>query len=360
MNLILKRTILLSLLIVVTGFLGYYVYSNDTGDGFSQYVVARDQSDDYDALFDDLNFKTFTIKFEQTVFDDMILNMQSHFDQYGNYIDNTTYPVDITYSDSIDEFSVKEVGFRTKSTTSRNVLRTYDWRDREVYHQTTFQLQFNETFTYLNNTNVYEVLNKREVFNLEQLNFEYSQIYSGEYDETMISEAYTHYLYEQADILVANASYCLVYLVIGEKIVNYGFYTIIEPIDTEYVKNHFDSDLARNYGDLYKVTDVQTEGDLKLDYEGYIGISDDEIRYTYSLRNNSLNGLRRTHNNLEKFINDINDFDYFKDNYENIIDIDLFIRYLAIACLVGNTDEIRYNFNNYYTYFDVYTNKAML
>ena len=188
----------------------FYVYSNDNGDGFSKYIVSRDQSDDYDALFDNLNFKSFTIEFDEAVFDSMIFNMQYHFAEYGDYIDNTTYPVNITYKDSTTEFEVLEVGFRTKSTTSRNLIRTYDWRDRPVYHQTTFQLQFNETFSYEKNTNVYEVLSSREIFNLDQLNFEYSQIYSGEYDETMISETYTHYLYQQADVLVANASYCIV------------------------------------------------------------------------------------------------------------------------------------------------------
>lgn len=359
MSLLAKRIILLTSLFVLTGFLTFYVYSNDNGDGFSKYIVSRDQSDDYDALFDDLNFKSFTIEFNEEVFNTMIANMQSHFTEYGDYIDNTTYPVNITYKDNTTEFEVLEVGFRTKSTTSRNLIRTYDWRDRPVYHQTTFQLQFNETFSYVKNTNVYEVLNSREVFNLDQLNFEYSQIYSGEYDKTMISEAYTHYLYEQADVLVANASYCVVYLVIGEEIVNYGLFSVIEPIDTDFVKKNFDSDLARNYGDLYKVTDVQTEGDLRLDYESYIGISDD-ARYTYSLRNNSLDGLRRTHNSFEQFILNINDFDYFKENYEDIIDMDMFIRYLAISFLVGNSDDIRYNYNNYYLYFDVYTDKVTL
>lgn len=357
MNLVLKRIILLFLLCVTIASLTVYSYYHDDGTDYSKYMNARDQSDDYDRLFDNYNFKSFTISFEEEVFDEMIDNMEAHFEEYGDYIDNTMYPIDLTYRDSDTEFTVYEVGFRTKSTTSRNLLRTYDWRDREVYHQTTFQLQFNETFDYLDGTNFENILKTREVFNLEQLNFEYSQIYQSDYDETMISEVYTHYLYKQADILVANASVGIVYLQIGDTLVNYGFFTIIEPIDSEFLKDNFKSNLALEYGDLYKVTDVLGEGSLNLDYEDLLGINDDDIRYTYSLRNNSLDGERRTHENFISFVENINDLEYFNNNYEDIFDYDMFARYLAIAFLVGNTDDIRYNYNNYYLYFDVYTNK---
>jgi spore coat protein CotH len=173
----------------------------------------------------------------------------------------------------------------------------------------------------------------------------------------MISEAYTHYLYKQADILVANASYGIVYLQIGDTLVDYGFFTVIEPIDSEYLKNNFRSNLALEYGDLYKVTDVLGEGTLDTEYEDLLGVNDDSIRYTYSLRNNTLDGLRRTHDSFTNFIENINDFNYFKENYEDIFDYDMFARYLAISFLSGNTDDIRYNHNNYYLYFDVYTNK---
>ena len=357
MRLVLKRVLLLSLLCISIVGVTVYSYYHDNGNDYTKYINIRDQSDDYDRLFDNYNFKSFTISFEEEVFTEMTENMQEHFDEYGDYIDNTMYPINLTYRDSETEFTVYEIGFRTKSTTSRNLLRTVDWQGRDVYHQTTFQLQFNETFEYTDGSNLENILKTREVFNLEQLNFEYSQIYQSDYDETMISEAYTHYLYDQADILVANASYGVVYLQIGDTIVNYGFFTIIEPIDSEFVKNNFDSNLALEYGDLYKVTDVLGEGILDLDYEDLVGINLDDIRYTYSLRNNTLDNTRRTHNNFVSFIENINDLEYFKENYEDILDYDMFARYLAISFLVGNTDDIRFNHNNFYLYFDIYTNK---
>ncbi|HPJ24437.1 MAG TPA: CotH kinase family protein, partial [Bacillota bacterium] len=225
-------------------------------------------------------------------------------------------------------------------------------------HQTSFQLQFNETFSYESGTNIHQILKTREVFNLEQLNFEYSQIYDGDNDQAMISEAFTYGLYRQAGLVVANASYGLVYLKIGDTVVPYGFFTVVEPIDSEFLKANFKSNLANEYGDLYKITDVMTEGSLKTFDENLVGLDSDEARYTYSLRNNSLDGTRRTFSTLESFINHINDPVYFNDHSQDILDVDLFIRYLAIAFLAGNTDDLRYNFNNYYLYFDVYSRQA--
>ncbi len=347
-------------LMVTVSVVTVYAYNHQDSSDVTQYMNVRDQSEDYDHLFDNYNFKSFTIEFEPDVFDSMIANMQDHFDIYGDYIDNTMYPVNFTYQDNYGSITVLEVGFRTSSSTSRNLPRTIDWRDRYVYHQTSFQLQFNETFEYLDNTNIYQILKTREVFNLEQLNFEYSQIYDGDYDEAMISEAFSQYLYREAGLIVSNASYGIVYLKIGEELISYGFFTVVEPIDSEFLKANFRSDKALEYGDLYKVTDIQGEGALREDYEDMLGVDGDTFRYTYSLRNNTLDGTRINHDAFIDFIEAVNEYDYFLGNYEKIIDYDMFARYLAIAFLIGNSDDIRYNYNNYYIYFDVYTSVATI
>ncbi len=290
----------------------------------------------------------------------MIENMEAHFAVHGDYIDNTMYPVNLYYSDQRGDFRIQEVAFRTKSSTSRNLPRTIDWRGREVYHQTAFQLQFNATFDYEERSNKYEVLRTREVFDLEQLNFEYTSFHEASYDQAMISHAYAHDLFTQAGVTVAKASYGLVYLKIGEQLIDYGFFTLIEPIDSEFLKRHFDSNLAMEYGDLYKVTDIQDKGMLDLDYEGLVGIDDDDTRYTYSLRNNRLDGSRRTHEDFISFVESINNQTIFDARYDQLLDIDALIRYLAMAFLIGHTDDLRYNHNNYYLYFDVYSRQVTL
>ncbi len=338
-----------------------YVYEINNPETISRLMVNRKQKQDYDDLFDNTNFKSFTIEFTEESFQDLLSSMQTYFETYGTYQDNTMHKVNVIYNDGLgNSFTIEEVGFRTKSNTSRNLPLTFDWMNRATYHQTSFQIQFDATFDYIDTSNEYTVLNSREAFNLDQLNFEYCKSFDADYDEAMISEAYAYQLYADADVIASKATYGIVYLKIDEMLINYGFYTIIEPIDQEFLKKNFDSDLLGDFSDLYKATDTAGPADLSLNYDGLIGINENEIneRFSYALKNNSIDGLRTQHTILIDFIQDINTLDIFLANAEKLIDTDLFARALAIGFLIGNTDDYRYNYNNYYLYFDVYTNQA--
>ncbi|MDD3122732.1 MAG: CotH kinase family protein [Candidatus Izemoplasmatales bacterium] len=359
----LKRVILMFLLVATIASLSYYqfIYAENSEVSIENLIVNRKQKTDYKNLFNNSNFKTLTIAFTDDSFNGLLTSMQSYFELYGTYQDNTLHKVTLKYSDGLgNAFEVLEVGFRTKSNTTRNLPLTYDWMNRASYHQTSFQLQFNATFDYSENSNEYTVLKQREVFNLDQLNFEYCKSFDGEYDEAMISEAFSYYLYDKAGVTVSNASYGIVYFQIGDTLVGFGFYTIIEPVDQEFLKKNYKSDAIGDYGDLYKATDTSGEATLSTDYDGIIGINQNElnIRYSYALKNNTIDGTRQNHNILIDFINDINDIDYFASHVVELIDVDQFLRALAIGYLLGNTDDYRYNYNNYYLYFNVYTGKA--
>lgn len=363
-GLVMKRIILIFLLVASIATLSYYqfVYANDDEPSIERLMNSRKQKRDYDNLFDDHLYKSFTIEFSEVEFQSLLDSMQAYFDLYGTYQDNTMHKVTLIYNDGENNsFSIEEVGFRTKSNTSRNLPLTYDWRDREVYHQTSFQLQFDATFDYPNNSNEYEILKSREAFNLSQLNFEFCKTFDSEFDEAMISEAYSYYLYEQAGVKVSNASYGVVYFKIEDTLIGFGFYTIIEPIDNEFLKKNFSSDLLGDYGDLYKCTDTSGPADLGMAYEGLIGINENELneRYSYSLKNNTLGGSRTHFDSLTNLIEVLDNSSYFSLHQDEIIDVDHFIRALAIGFLIGNTDDYRYNYNNFYLYFNVYTNKVV-
>jgi len=351
--------------LLITSIFGitYYqlIHANQDITSISDLTVNRKQKTDYKNLFDNGNFKSITIEFSEIIFQELLSSMQDYFDQYGTYQDNSMHKITMKYSDGLgNSFTVNEVGFRTKSNTSRNLPLTYDWMERKNYHQTSFQLQFDATFDYDNHSNEYAVLNSREVFNVDQLNFEYCKSFDSQYDEAMISEAFAYYLYEQAGVTVSNASYGLVYFQIGEELIPFGFYTIIEPIDQEFIKKNFDGNLIGEYGDLYKATDVMEPATLDLNFDGLIGIdeNEDNVRFTYSLKNNSLDGTRKIFNDLTNFIEGINNFSYYENHFTSLLDVDMFIRTLAMGFLIGNTDDYRYNYNNFYLYFDVYTNQV--
>ncbi|MFA5006433.1 MAG: CotH kinase family protein [Candidatus Izemoplasmatales bacterium] len=322
----------------------------------------RKQKTDYDRLFDEDLFKSITIVFTETEFTALLDDMKAYFEKYGTYQDNTMHKVDMIYADGEgNTFTVREVGFRTKSNTSRNLPMTLDWRGREIWHQTSFQLQFDATFDYGARSNEYAVLSSREVFNLDQLNFEYCKTVAGEVDEAMISESYAYKLYRRAGLDVANASYGLVYLQVGEETIPYGFFTFIEPIDQNFLKRHFDADIAREYGDLYKCTDTAGVADLGLDFAAKAGVNDipANIRFSYALKNNTNDGMRSTHPALASLVAVVNGDDFERD-IASVLDVDAFVRYLAMGFLIGNTDDFRFNFNNYYLYFDVYDGPATM
>jgi len=360
----LKRVILLAFVFGAIGGLAWYNNATAAGgyDSIVRLANNRKQKPDYDRLFDATLFKTITVVFEDAVFDDLLDGMKAYFETYGTYQDNTMHKVDVIYADGEGTaFTLHEVGFRTKSNTSRNLPMTYDWRGREIWHQTSFQLQFNATFDYGPRTNEYGVLNGREAFNLDQLNFEYCKTISGEIDEAMISEAFSYRLYRDAGLLVSDASFGLVYFRVGEETVAFGFYTLIEPIDQNFLSKHFDADVAGQYGDLYKCTDTAGVADLKTDFAVKTGINRnaENVRFSYQLKNNTNDGARTTHDALARLVGVVNG-DEFAADIEVVLDVDRFLRYLAMGFLIGNTDDFRYNHNNYYLYFAVYGGPATM
>lgn len=359
----LKRILLMFTLVVSILFLSYVkmIQAENQEAEVSRLIVNRKQKQDYNRFFERGNFKAITVEFTTESFEALLTSMQAYFDEYGTYQDNTMHKVTLHYQDGYGtSFSVNEVGFRTKSNTSRNLPLTYDWRNREQYHQTSFQLQFDATFDYDKKSNEYAILNNREVFNMDQINFEYCKSYDSLSDQAMISEAYSYQLYKAAGTIASNASYGLVYLKIADKIIPYGFFTFIEPIDQEFIKKNFDSDLVGDYGDLYKATDVVGPATLGITTLSQIGINENEInlRHMYSLKNNTLDGTRTRFTPLTNFIENLNRDDYFKEHYQEMINTDMFLRSLAMDFLIGNTDDYRYNYNNYYLYFDVYTDQV--
>ncbi len=321
----------------------------------------RKQKTDYKNLFDRTLYKSIVVEFSDQAFDDLITSMETYFETYGSYQDNTMVPVTMTYYDGLgNQFTLEEVGFRTKSNTSRNIPLTEDWRGRPVYYQTSFQLQFNETFDYDSDSNEYGVLKKREAFNLNQLNFEYSKVFEGKPDQAMISEAFSYALYRDAGVTVSQASYGLVYFKIHGELKGFGFYTFIEPIDQSFLEKQFDSNVIGDYGDLFKCTDIEQLATLKLTEPLSIGINQNDVneRYTYSLKNNQQKGLRTDFSDFEAFLEAVNDDRRFEQQIDDYLDVDAFLRALAMGFLIGNSDDYRFNYNNYYLYFDVYTQKV--
>lgn len=366
MSITLRRILMLFFLAATIAAVSVFQMQAETArlESIDRFVNNRRQNRDYKALFNNEVTKSFTISFSQESFDALILGMEEYFALYGTYRDNTMHPVDVTYEDSLgNSFTLVEVGFRTKSNTTRNLPMTINWSGRQIWHQTSFQLQFDATLQYEEGTNEYEILRQREAFDLAQLNFEYASAYEGTYDHALITEAYAHKLLDDADVIAQNASYGIVYLEVEGVTKGFGIYTFVEPIDKTFLKRHFDSDALLDFGDLYKATDVDdVKATLSLPIGNRIGINNsaENIRYQFALQNNTRDGERTDHDLLVGLIEAINDPSTDQADFLDILDVEQLLRMLAIHFLIGNTDDFRYNGNNYYLYFEVYTGRAVV
>lgn len=361
----LKRIIMMSCLLVISAFFAFLqLEANQVEAKLQRLIVNRNQKQDYQTLFNRAIYKSFTIRFSETAFETLLTQMQDYYDQFGNYRDNQMVPVDVYYQDgSGNQFIVYEAGFRTKSNTSRNLPLTLDWRGRKVYHQTSFQLQFNATHAYSEQSNEYVYLNQREVFDLRQINFEYALPFEGRSDEALITEAFAHHLLAQAGVISQKASYGIVYFEIGEERVGMGLYTLIEPVDNTFIKRHFPPNNANQYGDLFKATDIDgIKATLTLDALGQRGINQNamNIRYQYALANNTLLGTRSDFTIFDQWIQAINQPAIFGVRPIQYVEVDKLLRFLAIGYLIGNTDDFRNNGNNYFIYFQTFTNQAII
>lgn len=316
-----------------------------------------DQS--YINLFDDQVYKKFVIHFSESNFLKLINDMENYYDEFGTYRDNTIQEVDIEYTDSLGNIIVlNEVGFRTKGNIfSRDLPVIKDNSGNIIgYQQVSFQLEFNDTFDYLENSTQYKELKERRAFDLEQLNFKY--VNPG--DSGIVTESIAYDLYREAGVLTSATSYAIIYFDIEGTEVPYGLFLLQEPIDDVFVKRYFGRDQDGTVGDLYKcVWQNFGPANLKDDYMPIaLGVSDynDGYRKTYQLKTN-----KDTSNfsSFITFVDRLNDTSVI--NYQNILeqylDIDSLLRAYAMGFLIGSPDDYRSDANNYYLYF--YEGKAV-
>jgi len=313
----------------------------------------------YNALWDNSNYKKFTIHFSSANFLKLINDMETYYDQWGSYRDNTIQEVDMDYTDSQgNTFTLYEVGFRTKGNIfSRRLPVVKDSQGNITgYQQVSFQLEFNETFNYIENSTEYKALKDRRAFDLEQLNFKY--IRSD--DTAAITEMMAYKLYHEAGVVTSNASLAIIYFDIEGEVIPYGLFTLQEPIDDVFVKRVFGRDQDGEIGDLYKCVWQTEPAKLTDDYNTTysLGVSDfnEGYRKTYQLKTN-----KETSNFSQfiSFVDKLNDASVI--NYQNVIeaslDVDSLLRAYAIGFLIGSPDDYRSDANNYYLYF--YEDKAV-
>ena len=134
---------------------------------------------------------------------------------------------------------------------------------------------------------------------------------------------------------------------------------MLEAIDGTFVKNHFEENMQG--GNLYKCL-YQGDGpaDFSLESLNSIGIETPDHTPTYDLKTNDDKPDNSILENLIKELNnDESIADEFQEKLENLIDVDEFLKFSAMCWVIGNPDDMRNNYNNFYTYFRSDNNKAI-
>jgi spore coat protein H len=279
--------------------------------------------------------------------------MENYNDLFGTYRDNTIQEVDILYEDGHgNEIEMLEVGFRTKGNIFSRVLPVIKDEFGNVigYQQVSFQLEFNETFLYPENSTQYKTLKSRKMFDLEQLNFKFIR----SFDTTAITELVALDFYRDIGLIAPNTSLAIIYFDIEGTLIPYGLFSVIETIDDEFVKRYFGKDAFGSLGDLYKcVWQDYGPANLKNDLNTFkLGVSDynEGYRKTYQLKTNKLSSDFSVFTNFVSRLNNTGVANY-KNVLSQIIDMDTWLKALAMGFLVGNPDDYRSDANNYYLYF---------
>ena len=173
-------------------------------------------------------------------------------------------------------------------------------------------------------------------------------LHNNAFDPSQMREALSYAVYRDAGVPAPRTAWALVYLTIdgqcnGEYL---GMYTIVEPVDEQFLKNNFDS---------RKGLLVKPEGALG----GLPFLGDKWAAYEARYRPRSRPTTRTAGALIElaRLVNQADD-KTFAEQIESLVDVDEFLRYLAATTVLSNLDSILTTAHNFYLYIDPRTNRA--
>lgn len=235
----------------------------------------------------------------------------------GNEESDHEYPATFIFNSDGKIDTVTNIGFRLRGNTSRYSAKK------------SFKVAFNSFDS------------GKKFYGLEKMNL------NGEHNDPSIMRSIISFgLFRDFGVVASRANY--VRLFINEDY--YGLYANIEHIDEEFVLLRY----GNNDGNLYKCL---YPADLN-----YIGNDPDLYKLTqgerrvYELKTNEEKDDYSDLANLINIINNASDSD-FKSKLEEIFNIDVFLKYLAVEIFTGHWDGYSYNKNNFYLYKNTSTGK---
>lgn len=312
------------------------------------YSKGSSQEDDFINLFS----ADVRVELRLDISDEQLQLLQSDYEKYSSFGSKSpiyrkaNLAVKMTLPDgSVKERFIEEVGVRMKGNTSRTSF--YNSHDG-IYNLIHLKVSFGETFddeVYYGsdakvwaNSDARKARKKRTFATLEKIDLRWNK----EDDATYIREIYSYDVYREMGVLAPHVN--LASLDMGG--VHMGVFNVYEPIDDIFLEKNLPAELLG--GDLYKCG-WGMGGGASFSTNSSIGIEDEDkgLFYCYDLKTNKKTS---THAALNNFITKMNR-GISKDGIAELMDIDNFISFAAVSWFLGNPDDLRNNYNNYYLYF---------
>lgn len=324
------------------------------------YVVGEDTlpySDEeiYNQLFDPDN----KLEIHLDMPDKELQKLQEDYERYRSFGSKSpiyrmgTLTITITNGEGTFSYQINEVGARMKGNTSRTSFYN---KDEGIYNYIHFKFDFQETFDdeeyYGSDCKIWasdelrEERKDRLFAGLEKLEMRWNKCY----DRTYLKESYSFDLYRSEGVM---APHCNIGVLTWSG-ARMGIYTVQEPVDDIFIQRRLpEEDWG---GDLYKCG--WTNEGASFTNTNSIGVEDEDkgAFYVYDLKTNK---KKSTHEQLKNLIGYLNGGSVTKDGFAQVVDVDNFLRFAAVSYFVGNPDDSRNNYNNFYIYFRKSTGQVM-
>lgn len=173
-------------------------------------------------------------------------------------------------------------------------------------------------------------------------------------DASMLYEKLAYGMMEFAGLPASHVAYVELWIDVtddGQPATYWGVYTLVERVDNKYLGNRFGQDSLG--GNLYKASHAQ-RGPMNLVYYG------DQIeaypvqngQYAYGKMNNE---EEADYSDIIELCRVVDGTEYASDEefmqaLEEVLNVDAFLRYIAVVTILDNWDSYPYTGNNYYLF----------
>ena len=297
----------------------------------------------YHQLFD-LNNKI-SIRIDMS--DEELRKLQDDYDHYSSFGSKSpiyrmgTLVISIQTAAGTMSYRMQEVGVRMKGNTSRTDF--YNETDG-IYKYIHLKLDFQETFDdeddygtdikVWENEDLRDARKDRTFAGLDSLEMRWNKCW----DQTYLKETYAYALYRSEGVMAPQTNLCS----FDWSGVHMGIYSIVEPVNKLFLQKRLPE--QEQGGDLYKCgwpANFTTIDSIGVENE------DKGEFYVYDLKTNKKTS---DHSSLKNWIKELNYGIMTKEKLAELVEMDQFLSYAAVSYFLGNPDDLRNNYNNFYLY----------